>query len=104
MAILAPGPRVGASLVCTKGQVLWSGATADRKGLLSVGSHFQLTDEPGLFDACRTRLLWSHTGTDSLPVSDPCVWPGWGLSDGLVNDWGAGWTKFVGMASFLEIA
>lgn len=57
MAILAPGPRVGASLVRTSGQVLWSGATADRKGLLSAGSHFQLTDEPGLFDACRTRLL-----------------------------------------------
>lgn len=57
LAVLAPPARTSAALVRTSGPSLWSGASADRRGMLAAGSAIQLTAHQAAFEAARTRLL-----------------------------------------------
>ena len=57
LAVLRPPARTSAALVRTSGPSLWSGASADRRGMLAAGSEIRLRAHQGAFEAARTRLL-----------------------------------------------
>jgi hypothetical protein len=57
LAVLAPPKGTSAALVRTSGPSLWSGASADRRGMLSAGSGLTLSAHQAAFEAARTRLL-----------------------------------------------
>ncbi|MAY80107.1 MAG: hypothetical protein CL930_04895 [Deltaproteobacteria bacterium] len=55
--VLQPPPNTPSTLMRTTGQSLWSGALADRRGVLASGAKFQLERHDDLFVACRQRIL-----------------------------------------------
>lgn len=57
LAVLAPPVGTPAALVRTSGPSLWSGATADRRGMLAAGSRIRLSRHQAAFESARTRLL-----------------------------------------------
>ncbi|MEC7949440.1 MAG: hypothetical protein VX265_17870, partial [Myxococcota bacterium] len=57
LAVLAPPEGTSAALVRTSGPSLWSGASADRRGMLSAGSELSLGVHQAAFESARTRLL-----------------------------------------------
>lgn len=57
LAVLAPPARTSAALVRTSGPSLWSGASADRRGMLAAGSTIRVHAHQEAFEAARSRLL-----------------------------------------------
>lgn len=64
-AVFRPPKGTPATLVRTTGDSLWSGARADRRGVLSAGADFVIQRHQDLFVACRQRLLL-ETGERSI--------------------------------------
>jgi hypothetical protein len=64
-ALIAPPPGAPALIARTSAPALWQGATADRKGLMSAGSEFELVQHQALVRASRQRLLLDDGGLDT---------------------------------------
>lgn len=57
LAIIAPPPTTSEALVRTSAQSLWTGAQADRRGLLQAGCELTLAHHQLVLEAARQRLL-----------------------------------------------
>lgn len=57
LAVVAPPKGAPAALVRTSARSLWTGAVADRRGLLASGAEVELAAHADLLRACRDRLL-----------------------------------------------
>ncbi len=57
LAVVAPPPGTPAALVRTSGRSLWSGAKADRAGILEAGSTLEVEGPQRIVEAARLRLL-----------------------------------------------